>query len=119
MDSGKLEALVRHWTGKKKVPWPGTDTGLIGEREGWQLHAINGLWADEPNREGDLFLVTPAKRALHAVWDVAADGKRSMEALDDPHLQLSLHLGKAIRDWEDLKEEVFALLPEVAVRGQI
>jgi hypothetical protein len=115
MDSGKLDALIRHLVGKKKVPLPEAGSGLLGVKEGWQLHAIAGLWAEDANREGDVLLVSPAKRVLHATWDVAADGKRSAEALDDPHLQLALHLTKPIRDWEELKMEVFALLPEVAV----
>jgi hypothetical protein len=114
MDSGKLEALIRHLADKKKLPLPEAGSGFIGVQKGWQLHAISGLWAEDVNREGDVLLVTPAKGVLHATWDVAADGKRSVEKLDDPHLQLALHLSKAIRDWDDLKEEVFALLPEVA-----
>jgi hypothetical protein len=109
-----LEALIRHFARKPTVPLPNQSDGLIREWEGWRLYAINGLWADRPNREGDVVLVTPAGKSLHASWDVSSNGSRAVAFLDDPDLPLSLHFTAPVRDWVELAAEVFALVPDVA-----
>ena len=114
---GSLEALLRNAAERETVPLPASsEEGLIFSKDGWRLYAINDLWSDEPNSDGDAVLRTPSDTYLHAIWDVADSGPPSVEFLDSPHLPLAFHISSPVRDWQQLEAEIVALLPQVALR---
>jgi hypothetical protein len=110
----KLNELFARIASRPSVAMPDEETGLIFERDSWRLFSLTNLWADEPNTRGDLILVSPGGRTLHASWDVVANAAPSVEIFDDPNLQLRFNLDRAIQSWEELASAVLKLLPEVA-----
>lgn len=102
----KIQAAVEAARGRPTVPLPDPPSSLVADLEGWQVHAINSLWADRVNLEGDLYLVTPSGRVLGVVWDVVADETRATDFVEAESLNLALHFPAGIKDWKHLGSEI-------------
>jgi hypothetical protein len=112
-----IDPLLPGLADRPTVPLPSSSQdGLIFTKDGWSFYAINGLWADEPNSDGDVYVVTPSGNSLHAIWDVARPGNNSVEFLNRDHLQLAFHISHSVRNWDELAFHLIGLIPTVSTK---